>query len=86
MAVRGLSPRYERHPSNYLALLGLAAALCCHKRFLKLTTLCSKNQLDWSRAGAGNLLERPGAPVLCRMDVKGTASKLRKDCRNKAMF
>jgi transposase len=29
--------RYERHPSNYLAFLGLAAALCCHKRFRQLT-------------------------------------------------
>ncbi|MBB5109745.1 transposase [Streptomyces spectabilis] len=33
-----LSPRYERHPSNYLAFLGLAAALCCYKRLLHLTT------------------------------------------------
>ncbi|SCK41218.1 hypothetical protein YUWDRAFT_07045, partial [Streptomyces sp. AmelKG-D3] len=24
-------------PGNYLAFLGLAAALCCYKRFLKLT-------------------------------------------------
>ncbi|MFC9608723.1 IS5/IS1182 family transposase, partial [Streptomyces niveus] len=29
---------YERHPRNYLAFLGLAAALCCYKRLLKLTT------------------------------------------------
>lgn len=34
---RRLSPRYERHPRNYLAFLGLAAALCCYKRYLKLT-------------------------------------------------
>jgi transposase len=34
---RRLSPRYERHPRNYLAFLGLAAAICCYKRFLKLT-------------------------------------------------
>ncbi len=34
---RRLSPRYERHPRNYLAFLGLAAAICCNKRFLKLT-------------------------------------------------
>ncbi|AOR29778.1 IS5 family transposase [Streptomyces fodineus] len=34
---RRLSPRYERHPRNYLAFLGLAAALCCYKRLLKLT-------------------------------------------------
>ncbi|MBB5110077.1 hypothetical protein FHS40_009267, partial [Streptomyces spectabilis] len=26
------------HPSNYLAFLGLAAALCCYKRLLRLTT------------------------------------------------
>ncbi|MDH6699855.1 hypothetical protein P3T26_007741, partial [Streptomyces sp. MAA16] len=26
-----------RKPGNYLAFLGLAAALCCYKRFLKLT-------------------------------------------------
>lgn len=32
-----LSPRYERHPRNYLAFLGLAAALCCYIRLLKLT-------------------------------------------------
>ncbi|WP_327425725.1 IS5 family transposase (plasmid) [Streptomyces sp. NBC_01527] len=35
---RRLSPRYERQPANYLAFLGLAAALCCYKRLLKLTT------------------------------------------------
>ncbi|WP_329460887.1 IS5 family transposase [Streptomyces sp. NBC_01431] len=35
---RRLSPRYERHPRNYLAFLGLAAALCCYKRYLRLTT------------------------------------------------
>ncbi|MEU2358698.1 IS5 family transposase [Streptomyces misionensis] len=34
---RRLSPRYERHPRNYLAFLGLAAALCCYKRLAKLT-------------------------------------------------
>jgi len=34
---RRLSPRYERHPHNYLAFLGLAAALCCYKRLGKLT-------------------------------------------------
>ncbi|MFD0343359.1 hypothetical protein ACFVH0_32555 [Streptomyces sp. NPDC127117] len=28
----------ERHPRNYLAFLGLAAALCCYKRLLRLTT------------------------------------------------
>lgn len=35
---RSLSPRYERNPRNYLAFLGLAAALCCYRRLLKLTT------------------------------------------------
>ena len=30
-------PRYERHPRNYLAFLGLAAAMCCYKRLLRLT-------------------------------------------------
>ncbi|MFI0452459.1 IS5 family transposase [Actinomadura sp. 6N118] len=35
---RRLSPRYERYPRNYLAFLGLAAALTCYKRLLKLTT------------------------------------------------
>jgi transposase len=34
---RRLNPRYERHPRNYLAFLGLAAALCCYKRFRNLT-------------------------------------------------
>lgn len=34
---RRLSPRYERNPRNYLAFLGLAATLCCYKRYLKLT-------------------------------------------------
>ncbi|WJY36140.1 transposase [Streptomyces sp. P9-2B-2] len=29
--------RYERKPGNYLAFLGLAAALCCYRRLLKLT-------------------------------------------------
>jgi transposase len=35
---RRLNHRYERNPRNYLAFLGLAAAICCHKRLLKLTT------------------------------------------------
>ncbi|MDQ0408759.1 transposase [Streptomyces sp. DSM 40167] len=35
---RRLSPRYERKPRNYLAFLGLAAAICCYKRLLRLTT------------------------------------------------
>ncbi len=35
---RRLSPRYEREPRNYLAFLGLAAALCCYKRLVRLTT------------------------------------------------
>ncbi|WP_405784426.1 IS5 family transposase [Streptomyces sp. NBC_00859] len=33
-----LSPRYERQPSSYMAFLGLAAALCCYKRLVRLTT------------------------------------------------
>ncbi|MDX3372249.1 IS5/IS1182 family transposase, partial [Streptomyces sp. ME02-6987-2C] len=28
----------ERDPRNYLAFLGLAAALCCYKRLVRLTT------------------------------------------------
>ncbi|OKJ18434.1 transposase [Streptomyces sp. CB02130] len=35
---RRLNHRYERHPRNYLAFLGLAAALCCYKRLIRLTT------------------------------------------------
>lgn len=35
---RRLSPRYERDPRTYLAFLGLAAALCCYKRLVRLTT------------------------------------------------
>jgi len=35
---RRLSPRYERHPRNYLTFLGLAAAICCYKRHFRLTT------------------------------------------------
>ena len=35
---RRLNPRDERHPRNYLDLLGLAAALCCYKRYVRLTT------------------------------------------------
>ncbi|MFC8016271.1 IS5/IS1182 family transposase, partial [Streptomyces cinereoruber] len=27
-----------RHPRNYLAFLGLAAAVCCYKRLVRLTT------------------------------------------------
>ncbi|MFG2030482.1 IS5 family transposase [Streptomyces sp. NPDC048825] len=34
---RRLNHRYERKPGNYLAFLGLASALCCYRRFLKLT-------------------------------------------------
>lgn len=33
---RRLTHRCERHPRNYLAFLGLAAALCCYKRLLRL--------------------------------------------------
>ncbi|MFF2174749.1 IS5 family transposase [[Kitasatospora] papulosa] len=35
---RRLNHRYERHPRNYMAFLGLAAALCCYKRLARLTT------------------------------------------------
>jgi hypothetical protein len=35
---RPLSPRYERNLRNYLAFLGLASALCCYKRRVRLTT------------------------------------------------
>ncbi|GCD41243.1 IS5 family transposase [Streptomyces paromomycinus] len=35
---RRLSPRYERESRNYLAFLGLAAALICYKRLQRLTT------------------------------------------------
>lgn len=35
---RRLSPRYERVPRNHLAFLGLAAALCCYRRLVRLTT------------------------------------------------
>ncbi|WP_221765850.1 IS5 family transposase [Streptomyces sp. WAC 06783] len=35
---RRLSPRYERQSRNYLAFLGLAAALVCYKRLQRLTT------------------------------------------------
>ncbi|GAA3830491.1 hypothetical protein GCM10022403_074610 [Streptomyces coacervatus] len=35
---RRLSPSYEHHARNYLAFLGLAAALCCYKRLVRLTT------------------------------------------------
>ncbi|MFE7899437.1 transposase [Streptomyces sp. NPDC057424] len=35
---RRLSPRCERNPRNYLAFLGLAAALCCYRRYVRLTT------------------------------------------------
>ncbi len=34
---RRLNHRYERYPRNYLAILGLAAAICCYKCFLNLT-------------------------------------------------
>ncbi|MFI6484925.1 IS5 family transposase [Nonomuraea sp. NPDC050663] len=35
---RRLTIRYERYGGNYLAFLGFAAALCCYKRFIRLTT------------------------------------------------
>lgn len=35
---RRLRPRYERNPRNYLAFFGLAAALCCYERLIRLTT------------------------------------------------
>lgn len=34
----GLIPGYACHPRNYLAFLGLAAAICCHERLVRLTT------------------------------------------------
>lgn len=37
-----LSPPYERDPRNYLALLGLAAALCCYKRLVLTTQLAGQ--------------------------------------------
>jgi hypothetical protein len=35
---RRLNQRYERQLRNYLAFLGLAEALCCYKRLVRLTT------------------------------------------------
>ncbi|MEU9836381.1 hypothetical protein AB0D67_33005 [Streptosporangium sp. NPDC048047] len=35
---RRLTQRYERSPRDCLAFLGLAAALCCYKRLVRLTT------------------------------------------------
>ncbi|MBP2055201.1 transposase [Streptomyces griseochromogenes] len=35
---RRISPRCERNPRNYLGFLGLAAALCCYKRYVRLAT------------------------------------------------
>ncbi|MFF2965083.1 transposase, partial [Streptomyces sp. NPDC057963] len=35
---RRLNHRYEHHPRNYLAFLGLAATHCCYKQLLRLTT------------------------------------------------
>lgn len=35
---RRLSPRYARDHRNDLAFLGLAAAICCYKRYVRLTT------------------------------------------------
>ncbi len=35
---RRLSPRCERGHRNYLAFLGLAAVICCYKRYVRLTT------------------------------------------------
>ncbi|MFJ3229379.1 hypothetical protein ACIPJS_39715 [Streptomyces sp. NPDC086783] len=35
---RRLNPRYELDPRNYLAFLGLAAATCCYKRLIRITT------------------------------------------------
>ncbi|GAA2389171.1 hypothetical protein GCM10010255_16860 [Streptomyces coeruleofuscus] len=34
---RRLSPRYGRDPRNYLAFLGLAAAVCRYTRLVRLT-------------------------------------------------
>jgi hypothetical protein len=35
---RKLTHRYERNSRNYLAFLGLAAALCCYKRRVRPTS------------------------------------------------
>ncbi len=50
---RRLSPRYERNPRNYLAFLGLAAAICCYKRLLRLTTQDTVLFEDERTTGAG---------------------------------
>lgn len=47
---RRLTHRLERYPHNYLGFLGLAAALCCYKRFVELTTWDAV--LDYSRLRA----------------------------------
>lgn len=35
---RRVSPRYEGNPRNYLAFLGLTAALCRYKQLVRLTS------------------------------------------------
>ncbi len=46
--------RYERKPGNYLAFLGLAAAICCRKRLLELTMQDMVQEPERPRsAGAG---------------------------------
>lgn len=35
---RRLNHRYEHDPNNYLALLGLAATICCYKRLAQIAT------------------------------------------------
>jgi hypothetical protein len=49
---RRLSPRYERHPRNYLAFLGLAAALC----YCKGSTGCGP------RGRRGDFVDEVGGP------------------------
>ncbi|GHF75678.1 hypothetical protein GCM10010218_65760 [Streptomyces mashuensis] len=49
-----MPPRYERNPRHYLAFLGLAAAICCSKRLVRLATW------DTVQAPAPHFGQRPG--------------------------
>ncbi|WP_031079715.1 alpha/beta fold hydrolase [Streptomyces sp. NRRL S-118] len=55
----------ERDPGNYLAFLGLAAALCCYKRLIRLTTydtvLVSSELAGQGEACPGSIRARPSS-------------------------
>ena len=74
---RRLSPRYERHPRNYLAFLGLAAALCCYKRLVRLHHVghCLSTRSSLPVDPAGTFTPHPCCSTLAEAARKNLADE-----------